>query len=296
MLFKNTLDIIIENNKIYKEIINNIADLFKKIGIDNDPVKIYETFIYMYRNGYLSVKKNFDDETKKSFNELESEDLIAINKVGILIFLGAAVCRHKANFLNLIYQNLGYDSSQIYTYHPRLNIQYNFKNKLLTGYELQPYIEDASKEIDLFGDEDKNIVKKYGDLILYLEYKPLKKNNFARINHTMNIVLDKNNTVHILDSSFHAIGEKVDNDVIQFDSFGFIHKDFIKKEVNDINTKNSLELLKYKANKISDIINSVTYSEICKDYTSEYEDFYQGNKKNYEKISKNVLRLVRKIK
>lgn len=296
MLFKNTLDIIIENNKIYKEIINNIADLFKKIGIDNDPVKIYETFIYMYRNGYLSVKKNFDDETKKSFNELESEDLIAINKVGILIFLGAAVCRHKANFLNLIYQNLGYDSSQIYTYHPRLNIQYNFKNKLLTGYELQPYIEDASKEIDLFGDEYKNIVKKYGDLILYLEYKPLKKSNFARINHTMNIVLDKNNTVHILDSSFHAIGEKVDNDVIQFDSFGFIHKDFIKKEVNDINTKNSLELLKYKANRISDIINSVTYSEICKDYTSEYEDFYQGNKKNYEKISKNVLRLVRKIK
>ena len=44
-----------ENIDIYEEILFQLCKLFIELGVSNNPLKIYETFRYMYQNGYLSI-------------------------------------------------------------------------------------------------------------------------------------------------------------------------------------------------------------------------------------------------
>lgn len=171
-----------ENIKIYEEVIHKICELFIKLKIHKDPVKIYETFIQMFENGILSNHGIYKDMIPNKCINIEVNGLIAMDICGIILFTGFGICRHTTDFLRHIYQHLGYDSSQLFTYHPSLQIHgHNFGKKILTNEEFQKYIDEAIADLDLFSNKEHHFTKKFGDILIIVDYLP---ETYSLINHT----------------------------------------------------------------------------------------------------------------
>lgn len=287
-----------ESAEIYQEIIQELCNLFIRLDIHEDPVKIYETFIYMYTNGFLSNEGTFSDILPERFIDLELSRYIPMDITGIILLYGFGVCRHTTDFLSHIYQNLRYDNSQLFTYHPSLRIHVdNYSNIFLSNSEAQKYIDEAIVDLDLFAEEEYHFIKKFGDIIVRWDYFPER---VSLINHTMNIVLDKKGLLHILDTRYHCVGEKIDKDCIRFNYKGLTHIDFIKRyflfhTYYDTNYCRGLDLLEYDTNIENDILISALYSELCKENIGLFEEFKEKNQKNYNRIADNINRLVKKL-
>ena len=68
----------------YNAVVCNIAELIEAFGIENDSVKIFALYVYLYRSGYLSVNHEF----KYSNNMI---DFPLLN--GVDVVRGRGVCR-----------------------------------------------------------------------------------------------------------------------------------------------------------------------------------------------------------
>ena len=89
-----------ELKKLDGKIILNTANIIDCIGNVN-PIGIFATYIYLYRQGYLSYNKNFIyDNDMKDFASLFSID----------VYRGKGVCRSIAQPLTSIYREFGYNS------------------------------------------------------------------------------------------------------------------------------------------------------------------------------------------
>lgn len=95
-------DEIKRNIEIYEEVILKLCQLFKKIGISEKPIKVYEVFRYMCLNGYLSSGK-FSDSMPESFINLELGGYISMDVTGSVVMANYGVCRHTTDFLSHIY-------------------------------------------------------------------------------------------------------------------------------------------------------------------------------------------------
>ncbi len=85
----------------YSCVIDNLVEFFKELKIDNSPVKIFATYVYMYRSGYLSHNKHFE----------YSIDMLDLPRItGLDVLRGTGVCRSISSMLTDIYRNLGYES------------------------------------------------------------------------------------------------------------------------------------------------------------------------------------------
>lgn len=86
-----------------KKIISNTANIIHCIDND-DPIGIFATYIYLYRQGYLSYNKNFIyDNDMKDFASLLSID----------VYRGKGVCRSISQPLTSIYREFGYNSRNL---------------------------------------------------------------------------------------------------------------------------------------------------------------------------------------
>lgn len=288
-----------ENVKIYEEIIQQVCELFIKIGIQDDPVKIYENFIFMYMNGFLSRNGVYVDSTPIECMALEYAGYIPLDITGIILLYGHGVCRHTTDFLAHIYQNLGYDNSQLFTYHPSLQIQVdNCSTKFLTNYEAQKYIDEATADLDLFSTEAFKLTKRFGNVSVYASYVP--EDGTSLMNHTMNIVLDKNGLAHILDTRYHCVGERFDTLSIKLSYQGLTHIDFVQRDLSfytyyDTDYFRGLKLLKNKTNMENDVSSSILYGKLCKENLGYYKDFCASNQRNYNRVADNFNRLVKKL-
>lgn len=90
-----------ETVKIY-----DLCELFIKLDIHKDPIKIYETFLYMYTNGFLSSNRTYSDVLPQNVINLELNGYIPLNIIGIILLYGYGVCRHTSDFLLHIYPNI----------------------------------------------------------------------------------------------------------------------------------------------------------------------------------------------
>lgn len=150
--------------KIYENIIQNLCELFIKLDIHKKPIKIYETFIYMYTNGFLSSNGAYSDIIPQNIINLELDGYIPIDITGIVLLCGYGVCRHTSDFLAHIYETLRYEGSQLFTYHPILEIYVdNYSKKFLLNSELQKYIDEATNNLDLFSKEEAHFTKTFGN-------------------------------------------------------------------------------------------------------------------------------------
>lgn len=99
--------------KIYENIIQNLCELFIKLDIHKKPIKIYETFIYMYTNGFLSSNGAYSDVLPQNIITLELDGYISMDITGIVLLCGYGVCRHTSDFLAHIYETLRCEGSQL---------------------------------------------------------------------------------------------------------------------------------------------------------------------------------------
>ncbi len=92
-----------ELKKLDDNIVSNTAYIIDYIG-NNNPIGIFASYIYLYRQGYLSYNKNFTyDADMKDFSTLLSVD----------VYRGKGVCRSISELLTKIYRKLGYDSKTL---------------------------------------------------------------------------------------------------------------------------------------------------------------------------------------
>lgn len=287
-----------ETVKIYENVIQNLCELFIKLDIHKDPIKIYETFIYMYTNGFLSNNGTYSDILPQNVINLELNGYIPIDIEGIILLYGYGVCRHTSDFLSHIYQTLGYEGSQLFTYHPSLNIHVdNYSKKFLLNSEAQKYIDEVTINLDLFSREEFHFTKTFGNIVVRVDYLPEQQ---FLLNHTMNIVLDKNGLLHILDTRYHCIGEKTNDNSIRLNYQGLTHTDFIQRDLffhtyYGTNYFRGLGLLEHETNIGIDMLTSVLCGESCKENIIAYEEFQLKNQINYNRITDNINRLVKKL-
>ena len=296
-MYKNL--VIKESVDIYEDVVQNLCELFVKLDIQRDPIKIYENFIYMYTNGFLSNNGIYTDVLPQRCINLELAGYIPMDITGIILFYGYGVCRHTSDFLSHIYQKLRYDSSQLFTYHPSLSIQVdNYSKKFLTNSEAQKYIEEAIIDLDLFSKEEFHFTKTYGNIIVRVDYLP--EQQLSLTNHTMNIVLDRNGLSHILDTRYHCVGERLDTNSIRLNYQGLTHTDFIQRDCfchtyYGTNYFRGLDLLEHETNIGVDMLTSILCEKSCSENIKYYEEFRLKNQKNYNTITNNINRLVKKL-
>lgn len=291
-----------ENVQIYEEVVRNLCVLYKELGIDSDPVNVWETFIFMYKNGFLSDCKKFLNTIPKVYVDFEYE-YNWMDVEGIMLLAGCGVCRNIADFLTHIYQNLGYFSSQLFTYSPELKMRV-ICEKLMINSEIQKYIDEVLIDLDLFAKERFHLKKNFGNVIVYVDYFP--SDALFLLNHTINIVLDRDNLVHIIDAQANSVGEKIDDNTVKLNNvvcWGYSQKNFIQDNVkfntyydNDFQYYRGISLFNEdKADVMRDTLESIRLGANAGKNICRYEEFYLENKKYYSEVTKNINRLVKKL-
>ena len=295
MTFKNY-----QNIKIYEEVIQNLCDLFTYLGIANDPIKIYETYRFMYTSGFLSLDKSYSDNVSEECIELERQGYIPMDITGMIVLNGYGICRHTTDFLYHIYQRLGYSSSQLFTYHPNIFTTATVQKspEEFPRAECQKYIDKVMIDVNLLGKEEQHVQRNFGDIQIKIDYYPPENRDLS--NHTVNIVIDKKKVAHILDTRSHCVGEAIDKKIIRLNDQGLVHTDFIQKRVTfntyyNTNYYRGLQLLEYSTDIEKDISDSMVYRDLCQENLDCYERFYQQNKENYNRVAKNMNTLVKRL-
>lgn len=287
-----------ENIKWYGEVIDNFCILFIKLGISNHPVPIYETFQYMLLHHYLS-SGFFSDEIPQNFINLELKGYLPMDVTGTMVLANYGVCRHTTDFLYHVYRRLGYLGSHLCTYHPLLHVDvYNNSENFLTNKEAQIYIDEAIKDIDLFGEEELQFTKIMGKIKMNIQYSPDRLQN-----HIMNIVKDKkDNRIYLFDSRYDCIGEKINYEQVKMNHYGLTHTDYVQKGCKvhtyyGTDYMRGLELLKKYDTKIEeDILHSTFYRDSCQEYETAYREFKKKNQKGYDIVTKNFNQLIKRKK
>lgn len=148
-----------EIKSIYNLIVNNFVELVEALEIQDDPVKVFALFIYVYRNGYLSNNKDF----MYSFN---MKDLAFLN--GADVVRGRGVCRSISSMFTDVCKELGFTAA---------NVSVKVSSKSLKMKEKLSPVELRAEE------ESGKLVRAIGK-VLYL---------FPIANHLVTIVNDGKN-------------------------------------------------------------------------------------------------------
>ena len=219
--------------------------------------------------------------------------------VGSMILANYGVCRHTTDFLSHIYSYFGYDNSYLFTYHPTLHTEVmNHSNQFLTNYHAQKYIDQALDGFDLFSKKEIHDSIRMNTIEIKIDYLP----SVEKLNHVMNIVKSKKyeKRVHILDTRYHAVGEKIDSHTIRLNHLGLTHTDFVQKECSfftyyGTSYHRGRHLLhSYDTDMNSDLLQSIIYHEPKESDTEFFLNFKKNHQKQLNRVSENFKQLIKK--
>ena len=91
---------------LYEEYVKNIANYFKKIGL-NDIISIATYFSYLVKQSGLSCTNEFE------LKNVNDTDILKCNLIGSNVVLGKGCCRHLSILLSDIYKELGFESETL---------------------------------------------------------------------------------------------------------------------------------------------------------------------------------------
>ena len=248
-----------ELEKLYNEVIKNTADLMKKLGT-TEPISSFATFMYMYRNGYLSLNKKYNYSTKmKDFGNIQGIDVIR----------GLGVCRSIASFYSDVCDELGMNASVITV---------NAK--------------DAIPQIEKLCPKDKPIPD--NKTKLFVKFIKIFTKAVPTSNHAITTV-EQGGINYILDAmndGFLKKGEKNELYVANNEDY-YMKLNLPITELNRIVLNTKIKKLKALKNQISK--QSIKYDEyktkyletleVVENNKEEIENFYINNKHLYEEIS-----------
>ena len=89
---------------LYNTVVYNLADLITELGIQDDPIKIFALYVYLYRSGYLSYNKDFKYSTNM-------KDLPKLG--GVDVVRGRGVCRSISSMFTDVCQALDIDATNV---------------------------------------------------------------------------------------------------------------------------------------------------------------------------------------
>lgn len=88
----------------YDHVVYNTAELIESFGIQDDPVKVFALYVYLYRCGYLSVDKQFKYSTNM-------KDLPLLS--GVDVIRGRGVCRSISSMFTDVCNAVGLTASNV---------------------------------------------------------------------------------------------------------------------------------------------------------------------------------------
>lgn len=248
-----------ELEKLYKEVIKNTANLMNENAIV-DPISVFATYMYMYRNGYLSVNREYNYSTKmKDFGNLQGIDVIR----------GLGVCRSVASMHSDICTELGMSSSVIAV---------NAKDAISHIEKLcpkdKPIPEETAKKFVQIVNAFTKVVPTANHAITTVE-----KNGINYILDPMNdgfLYMGENNKLHVSNNEEYFM--KLNLHVTQMNRIILNSKIKKLKELKEQLTKPSIEYEKYKYNYQIAV-------QTCQYNQNIFEKFYQDNKELYKEIT-----------
>lgn len=288
------MTLIDENIKIYEEVIVDYAKFLSSLGVNDDPIKVYEIYRYMIFNKYLSSGSVGSYLPKKVLSI--DEKFLKIDNCGCLVLASFATCRHLTDFLRHIYEKLGYVSSQLFVYHPRVSADVYPKIGTLTRVDAQKYVDEAEKDLDVFSDEDITYTKIIGDVKVVVRYK----HDPNKPNHTVNILKRTHEErVYILDAMENCLGDIIDENEILMHDQGFTYKYYVYHDVpfttyygTNFDIGEYL-LNEYDTNIEDDMRKSIEARKLAKELTDEFKEFKIIHQDAYDTVKNNFKRLIK---
>lgn len=244
-----------ELNALYSEVLSRTADLAEDCEF-NDPIEVFAFYVYLYRNGYLSVDREFIYDAKLiDFPNLQGIDVIR----------GKGVCRSISSMLSDLYYELGYDVTNLMVYATEGSVRKQIK---LCDTPLRKSEES----------------KKFVDLVISITSR------LELANHQITMVKDENKS-YILDPTNDGILNYNPNTKI---IYAGRKKNYMKyKEFSQVSNgmlmggvtnpepeiRGDVELTDYKEKYLRTL-------RFCKDNAYLLASFYNENKQLYEDICK----------
>lgn len=233
-------------NKSYREVIFDIANLFRNMEIAN-PITIFSLYNYLYKKGYFSLKHSFAYAKKNN-------DCYPF--FGTNVIEGEGVCRHITAMLTDIYKELGYES-------------YNFSTVLN---------RDASKlsGVHLKKLDDEENIKKIYKLCSFFRY-PHYDHLVTLVNDEEfgTLVMDPTNSYMFIVDNNRKIRSLLDKDVYINGEVEGIFNDSFGMSMNEITPF---------FNKEMSIYYTFYYYQgmmLVNNYLDNYEEFYNSHKSLY---------------
>ncbi len=93
-----------EIQTLYDHVVNNVAELMEYFDIQDNPIKVFAMFVYLYRSGYLSHNKEF-------YYSPDMKDMSSL--CGTDVVRGTGVCRSIASMFTDVCQRLNYSAANI---------------------------------------------------------------------------------------------------------------------------------------------------------------------------------------
>lgn len=93
-----------EIDGVYRLIVGNIAELVEVFNIQDDPVKVFALFVYLYRSGFLSYGKDFT-------YSFDMKDLARLN--GVDVVRGTGVCRSISSMFTDVCNYVGLTAANV---------------------------------------------------------------------------------------------------------------------------------------------------------------------------------------
>jgi hypothetical protein len=288
--------------KLYNEVIDKASNLYIKIGIDKDILAIYLFYLTMMEKGYFSENLCVTSIIPDDYIKLEDRSRLPLDLCGSYIMNGYSQCRHTTDFLSHIYRNLGFDSSQLFVYRPK--IKYNVITKhYISSDEINYYMSEAIKDFNVYSREEHHFIKEIDIAKVQIDFEPQLTKTFP--NHTLNIVRDTNtNESLILDSHAKRIGDKSEETAIRLYNYdGWYYVDYVFNDFCDFFTKVSyygtdysrgVKILKHNDFHVQTNLEKLKLlkNEVEK-YNSLLKSFWKDNKKLYSKTSDEIKKLIK---
>lgn len=251
-------------DSFYGAVLSNTAELIECLGIQNDPVKVFALFVYLYRSGYMSVDKHFMYSTNM-------KDLPLLN--GVDVVRGTGVCRSISSMFTDVCNSVGLTASNVCV---RANS---------SGLDKKEALSLAFLEVEKEGRTFANIVGKVTSII------PIGNHLVTAIEHDEATgIYDPTNDIFM-----HIIGQRkypFINDTSATMSYSFISNLF-PQILGQMNTECDFSYLKKLSSK--DKIDYKEYRRIYEEINKIilanqylFEEFYKINLPYYREISKLV--------
>lgn len=242
-------------SNLYDQVLDNTISLMEDLDIDN-VVEIFATYVYMYRNGYLSNNHEFKyDIHMKDFSKL----------LGVDVIRGTGVCRSISSFLTDLYNKKGYDASTLFVKASKESC--NNQQKLC----------DTKLEKTENGGSFASIVGSITKIISFPNHMITTVSDVSK-----SYILDPTNDGMLYKDSNHRI--KISNErygtMISYDMISKIYQLF---GFNVINKNTDLKKDRYDGLKFKEVYKDT--QEVLHYNRDVLQEFYKENKELYEEIT-----------